>query len=230
MHSMLDSISWSIFGWFSLSFSILESQLNTSLLAFSWFSASKVNIDFWSHFGTNLVGFWYPKSTKIHPKIDSKRHQKNDAFLHRFLRHLGCNLGPKLGPCWLLFSAPGGGAVKCYPLLCCVAFFNRFFFDFLPPGPMGYPICGLQGPIGYPIFARFLDPIWCQLGAILGHFGARAALGWAKCNRYYYRFYRSVCYKRWRTGRNLGHIRKHVAATRALVVISFCYLEFWFSN
>ena len=34
-------------------------------------------------------------------------------------------------------------------------------------------------PMGYPILGRFLEPIWCQLGAILGHFGARAGPGWA---------------------------------------------------
>ena len=34
-------------------------------------------------------------------------------------------------------------------------------------------------PMGYPILGRFLNPIWCQLGAILGHFGARAGSGWA---------------------------------------------------
>ena len=34
-------------------------------------------------------------------------------------------------------------------------------------------------PMGYPILGRFLNPIWCQLGAILGHFGARAGPGWA---------------------------------------------------
>ena len=34
-------------------------------------------------------------------------------------------------------------------------------------------------PMGYPILGRFLNPIWCQLGAILGHFGARASSGWA---------------------------------------------------
>ena len=34
-----------------------------------------------SHFGTNLAPFWHPKSNKIHPKIDSKKHPKNDRFL-----------------------------------------------------------------------------------------------------------------------------------------------------
>ena len=34
-------------------------------------------------------------------------------------------------------------------------------------------------PMGYPILGRFLNPIWCQLGAILGHFGARASSGCA---------------------------------------------------
>ena len=46
MHSILDSIFGSIFGRFLLPTSTPESQLNASRLAFSWFSASKVNIDF----------------------------------------------------------------------------------------------------------------------------------------------------------------------------------------
>merc|ERR1712151_185686 len=35
-------------------------------------------------FGANLAPFCLPKSTKILPKIDPKRHQKNDRFLHGF--------------------------------------------------------------------------------------------------------------------------------------------------
>ena len=37
-------------------------------------SPFEVNIDFWSHFGLNFASFWHPKSSKILPKIDSKRH------------------------------------------------------------------------------------------------------------------------------------------------------------
>ena len=49
----------------------------------------------------------------------------------------------------------------------------------LLPGADGVPHFWPPSPMGYPIFGRFLDPIWCQLGAILGHFGARAGPGWA---------------------------------------------------
>ena len=52
-----------------------------------------------SHLGANLDRFWYQKSTKIHPKIDSKRHQKINNFFYRFFGHLGSILGPNLGPC-----------------------------------------------------------------------------------------------------------------------------------
>ena len=100
MPSHVDFLFWSIFGRFLLPTSTRQSQLNTSGLAFSWFSAFKVDIVFWSHFGANLPPFWHPKSTQIHPKIDSKRHQKNDRFLHRFFPDFGSILGPKLGPCW----------------------------------------------------------------------------------------------------------------------------------
>ena len=45
-----------------------------------------------------MAPFWDPKSTKIHEKIDSKRHPKNDRFLDRFFGQVGSILGPKLGP------------------------------------------------------------------------------------------------------------------------------------
>ena len=66
-------------------------------------------LDLWYPNGAKLVRFLShvsvlaPKSNIIHPKIDSKRHQDNDRFLDRFVRHLGFILGAKLGPCWLLF-------------------------------------------------------------------------------------------------------------------------------
>ena len=74
-------------------------KLNFSLGKLLFFENTPfgVDIDFWSHLGANLARFWHPKSTKIHPKIDSKRHQKNDAFLHRFLGHLGSILAPSWG-------------------------------------------------------------------------------------------------------------------------------------
>ena len=31
----------------------------------------------------------------------------------------------------------------------------------------------------YPLFGSILLPFWCQVGAILGHLGARACTGWA---------------------------------------------------
>ena len=45
-----------------------------------------------------MAPFCHPKSTKIHEKIDSKRHPKNDRFLDRFFGQVGSILGPKLGP------------------------------------------------------------------------------------------------------------------------------------
>ena len=67
-----------------------------------------VNIDFWSHFCANLAPFWHPKYTKIHPKIDSKRHQKIDQFWYRFFIDFGSVLGSNLDPCWPPFSAQDG--------------------------------------------------------------------------------------------------------------------------
>ena len=73
-------------------------QFGTSGLAPNAFFRVFWEIDVWSHLGANLAPFWLPKSTKIQPKIDSKRHPKNDRFLHRFFAEVGSILGPKLGP------------------------------------------------------------------------------------------------------------------------------------
>ena len=63
-------------------------------------SPFEVNIDFCCHFDANLAPFWHPKSTKIHPKTDSKRHQKIDQFWDRFFIDFGSVLGSNLDPCW----------------------------------------------------------------------------------------------------------------------------------
>ena len=55
-----------------------------------------------------LISFGHPKSTKIHPKIDSKRHQKIDQFWYRFFIDFGSVLGSNLDPCWPPFSAQDG--------------------------------------------------------------------------------------------------------------------------
>ena len=114
-------------------------------------------------FGANLAPFCLPKSSKILPKIDPKMHQIFDRFLHRFFVHFSSNLGPKLGPCWPLFRPKWGGSVGLRPVLCCVAFFNRFFSNFWSQGPMGYPIFGPQVRWGTP----FLVDFWTQFGANL---------------------------------------------------------------
>ena len=167
MHSILDSILRSIFGRFLLPTSTPENQLNASRLAFSCFSAFKVDINFGSHFGTNLGPFWYPKNSKIHPKNDSKRHQKNDRFLNRFFGHPGSILTPKLGPCWPLFRLKRGDAVRSSPVFWRVGvflwFFRRldpilasFWLHFGPPGPH-------LGSI-WEVFGYMLAPFWRYVG------------------------------------------------------------------
>ena len=98
MHSILDSMLGSIFGWFLLPTWTPWTQFGTSGLAPNAFFPVFWEIDIWSHFGANLAPFWHPKSTKIHAKIDSKRHPKNDRFPDRFFAQVGSILGPKLGP------------------------------------------------------------------------------------------------------------------------------------
>ena len=98
MHSILDSMFGSIFGWFLLPTWTPWTQFGTSGLAPNAFFRVFWDIDVWSHFGANLAPFGHPKSTKIYAKIDSKRHPKNDRFLDRFFAQVGSILGPKLGP------------------------------------------------------------------------------------------------------------------------------------
>ena len=138
-----------------------------------------VIMDFWFHFSVYLARFWYPKPTKIHPKIDSKRHQKNDAFLHRVFVHFSSNLESKLGLCWRLFRLRGGDGVKSIPFFWCVAFFYRFFAKCWPQGPMGYPILGSHLGLILEVFGLILASCWGQVGAILGHLGTSAGTGWA---------------------------------------------------
>ena len=97
MHSMLASI----FYWFLTEFSSQLRPLDLQKTCFSkgktmFFqkSASEVDIDFWSEFGSNLVPFWFPRSTKLWSKIDLKKHQKIGRFENRFFRDLGVNLAP----------------------------------------------------------------------------------------------------------------------------------------
>ena len=75
------------------------------------------------------------KSTQ---KIDSKRHQKNDAFLYRFFGHLGSILGFKLTPCWLLFRLRGGGFWGATLFFVALV----FSFDFFACRPDGVPHFG----------------------------------------------------------------------------------------
>ena len=84
---------------FAPNFDPLDLKKPCFSLGKTWFfekSPFKVNIAFWSHFGVNFAPFWHPKSTKIHPKIDPERHQKNDWFFNQCLMDLGANMGGKM--------------------------------------------------------------------------------------------------------------------------------------
>ena len=89
------------------------------------------------------------------------------------------HFGGQLGTMLATFSAKMGrlcGSLASFLLHC---FFQPICLEFLAPEADGVPHIWPPSPMGYPIFGQFLDPIWCQLGAILGHFGARAGPGWA---------------------------------------------------
>ena len=116
-----------------------------------------------------MVPCWHQKSTKFRPNIDPKRHQKNDRVWDRFFGHLGSILEAKLGPCWHHFRLKWGGAVGCYPLLCCVASFILLFRGFDPVfAPSGLDF-GASGPhLGGFLapFLLFFVPSWRPLGAL----------------------------------------------------------------
>ena len=126
-----------------------------------------------------MAPFWNLKSPKIPPKSDPKRHRNFDRFLLRFFVHFGSLLGANLGPCWPPFSRQDG------PRRPREAPGSRPGNSRESPGKPsahgadGVPHFWPPGPMGYPIFGRFLEPIWYQFGAILGHFGARGNPGWA---------------------------------------------------
>ena len=78
MHSILDFTFGSIFGWCLVPTWTPWTEFGTSGLVPNAFFRVFWELDVWSHFGANLAPFWLPKSTKLQPKIDSKRHSKND--------------------------------------------------------------------------------------------------------------------------------------------------------
>ena len=92
-----------------------------------------------------------------------------------FFGHLGSILGAKLGPCWHHFRLKWGGAVGCYPLLCCVASFILLFRGFDPVFAPSWLDFGASGPHLGGLLAPFLL-FWCQVGAPLGHLDARMVL------------------------------------------------------
>ena len=77
-----------------LDFSSPRCRESKNLLKIVLRSYHRFLIPFWCQLGFVLAR----NSTKIHPKIDSKRHQKNYRFLDRFFKHLGSILETKLGP------------------------------------------------------------------------------------------------------------------------------------
>ena len=74
-----------------------------------------VHMDFWFDFGANVAPFWLPKSTKILPKIDPKRHKVFDRFLHRLFIEFCSFWDTNLGPCWPHFRSKWRCAVAPPP-------------------------------------------------------------------------------------------------------------------
>ena len=92
MHSILDSIFGSIFGWFLLPTWTPWTQFGTSGLAPNTFFRVFWDIDVWSHFGANLAPFWHQNPPKSTQKSIPRGIQKIIDFWIDFL--------PKLAPFW----------------------------------------------------------------------------------------------------------------------------------
>ena len=151
MHSILDSIFGSIFGRFLLPTSTPESQLNASRLAFSWFSAFKVDINFGSHFGTNLGPFLVSKKHSNPPK---NRFQETSEKMIDFGMDFLVILAPFWHPSWDHvghFSGQNGPTLWNSPL-----FFVALVFVSL----------------SFRRFDPILAPFWLHLGASGPHLGS----------------------------------------------------------
>ena len=96
MHSILDFMFGSIFGWFLLPTWTPWTQFGTSGLAPNTFFRVFWDIEIWSHFGANLAPFWDPKSIKIHEKSIPRGIQQMIDFRIDFL----AKLAPFWDPSW----------------------------------------------------------------------------------------------------------------------------------
>ena len=106
-----------------------------------------------SPLGANMAPFWFPKSFKILPKIDPKRHQFFNRFLHRFLLVFGGQLGAMLAT-FSFKMVQGCGAPPLFLLTLC--YFSIFWSSWPPLGPI------------WPRFGR----VWASILDVFGlHFG-----------------------------------------------------------
>ena len=157
MFSILDSIFYPIFGRFWLPTSTPESQLNVSRLAWSLFSTFKVDIDVWSHFGTNLDQFGIQHAPKSTQKSIPRGIEKMIDFGMDFL----AIFAPFWNPSWKHFGSifgPDGRGAKCTPST--VLFCWRFSLIFSPSWPHLGPIL-----VSFWLYFGTFGP---HLGSILG--------------------------------------------------------------
>ena len=110
--------------WTPRTTKIIKIQL--VFICFFDFRCFQDKIYFGLHLGANMAPLWVPKSSKILPKIDPKRHQFFDRFLHRFFIDFCSFLEANLGPCWPHFRSKWRDAVKGPPLFCWVYVIIRF--------------------------------------------------------------------------------------------------------
>ena len=85
-----------------------------------------------------------------------------------FFGHLGSIWGAKLGPDWHHFRLKWGGAVGCYPLLCCVASFIQIFYGVDPVFAQSWLDFGGAGLHLGVLLAPFLLFVGAKLAAPWG--------------------------------------------------------------
>ena len=118
-----------------------------------------------------MAPFWLQKSSKILPKIDPKRHQFFDRFLHGFFYRFLIDFGGQLGAMLATFSLKKSAAVtNTRGFFVALLFFLHFFAR-----PRGVPHPTARwGTHPWPSFWEVLAPCWHHFDAMLGPFAAIA--------------------------------------------------------
>ena len=120
-------------------------------------------------FGANLAPSCLPKSTKILPKIDPKRHQKNDRFFIDFLSFFDWFWSPTWGHVGHFFGQNEARLWDSAPFFVALLFWIHFFRNY---DPFWFHFGAKLAPF-WLHFAAILVPSWRYLGPL-----GRTSLHW----------------------------------------------------